>query len=637
MSRICAYSLTILGLLALIAACGSPKDPYELGSTEELLSITEKHLRAISRSVQQAKILDSESGQVREVFVDKHSGVPVDWMELREANHTAWRETHGALTEPLAEYLAGLAPAASLTTHIWVQAPAGPPFKTSAEIPADWDAAHSQFMAERIAQNRANVTNTRDRLEASEADIQAVEFEPPRITVRATRETIESKLAFLPLVAAITRDDSDQPLLAVQAAADLGQASLGLAHVLGAGHGLRIALVETSACIHSRHSHFQLLTFEDSLGIDGRCDADQNSATLHATNVAGSLAGAKGTPGNFELIGLFAGRLFESAGASVNQFLLSRNPHFVNRSQLITAGSQNEMDYAVYMHRIFIANGSGNDSQKTVACYSFNSLCVGGYAHQGTIGDFSDDTYSGASFLNDPATGREEPDVAGTYSQLMPVLGFNDFYGRAGGTSYATPSVLGLGALLTASFPKDLLGDPTLLRAVLMASARAVSDVPDDNTPVPLVNDGVDDRTGAGAPRGDVAKDILEGEDFLSELFDRQTAFSAQGSLLNPPRVVASPGQTVRVAIVWDQCADPMSANPDLLLVDLDLVVSGPAPAGESLLFSNVSAVDNYELVEFVAPRQGSYVFNIKAQSWGPCAVDTNQERTHIAVAWAKA
>ncbi len=79
----------------------------------------------------------------------------------------------------------------------------------------------------------------------------------------------------------------------------------------------------------------------------------------------------------------------------------------------------------------------------------------------------------------------------------------NDKYEGWGSTSFATPFVVGTAGLLMANFQGDLVEDPTLTRAVLMASA---SHAMQNLHPIPIYSDGVDDRAGMGAPRGDRGK-----------------------------------------------------------------------------------------------------------------------------------
>jgi hypothetical protein len=324
--------------------------------------------------------------------------------------------------------------------------------------------------------------------------------------------------------------------------------------------------------------------------------------------------------------------------------------------------------------------------------------------------------------LNDPESGREEPDVVGTYS-VSSALATGFGYTTEYGTSFATPAITGLAALLTANFNADLRRDPTLLRAVLMASASHPISNPDAAAPnVPDMNDGIDDRSGAGAPRGDRGRAILENDNFLSENLDRDADFTSEGALNRSISFEAASGKTVRVALAWDQCPVSMLSTRDVLVADLDMVVDGPAaplevcdpvkspgcdggdggdsgsypgsdltidsgysvfapktsystlsystiasPDSTSLVaedtvlapveeptssptsssaqfalptlslnksyFSNPSAVDNYEILEFRAPATGTYHVKITAPRWDRCEYDGGKN-TNVALAW---
>jgi hypothetical protein len=367
------------------------------------------------------------------------------------------------------------------------------------------------------------------------------------------------------------------------------------------------------------------------------------------------LAAARGEPGGeWKFAGLFAGRVFESE--TFGESVLARNPHFVNISTK-GGGSARRFDQAVFQDRIFVAKGAGNDSLDGIAdCRSYNSLCVGGYGHLSTLGpgEFDDDVHRG-SWVNDPDSGREEPDVVGSYSANVPVASGTVGHDNSTGTSLATPSVLGFAALLVASHRSKLFGDPTLLRAVLMASAlhpTEDSDAP-DAPPVPNFNDGIDDKFGLGAPRGDVARRILHDDQAYTALRsadkhvtpDGRLVFHSPGDQVIAPIAAASPtlltlgttalrfsasaGRTVRVVLAWDQCADTATFMPDGLLADLDLIVTG---AGQ--VWTNPSLVDNWEAVQFVAPTSAQYEVRVHASRWDPCGSAEARE-THVALAWA--
>src|SRR5262249_51506015 len=158
-------------------------------------------------------------------------------------------------------------------------------------------------------------------------------------------------------------------------------------------------------------------------------------------------------------------------------------------------------------------------------------------------------------WVNDPSTHREKPDLVGPSIGSFPLnqssthpasqqFPYQAYRSDLVGTSFSTPFVTGTAALLMATFPDPLTNDPTLTRAVLMASARhGFPGLP----PVPLFSDGVDDKAGVGAPRGDRAHAILEDGNFFSKFVDRATDFDSSGDLTAPVEFSVNAGDRVRV------------------------------------------------------------------------------------------
>jgi hypothetical protein len=195
--------------------------------------------------------------------------------------------------------------------------------------------------------------------------------------------------------------------------------------------------------------------------------------------------------------------------------------------------------------------------------------------------------------------------------------------------------VLGTAALLMANFPQKLTSDPTLTRAVLMASASHAIPA-GSNPPIPIYGDGIDDHSGAGAPRGDRAKRILSDDHFYSALVDQAVNFNSTGNLNVPLEIHSNPGDKVRVVLTYDQCQDATASIDDVLLADLDLIVSETYVSGghaASIVHVNNSHVDNTEIVEFVSVA-GQTGINLKVhvQHWDPCTDGTHQ--THMSIAW---
>jgi hypothetical protein len=319
-----------------------------------------------------------------------------------------------------------------------------------------------------------------------------------------------------------------------------------------------------------------------------------------------------------------------------------RQPHLVNASFTLPKSFAKMVDEEVYGRGLFVFNSAGNDANETPVCepkeitycYAYNTLCVGGYKHQRTIGTFGDDTVEKkSSYCNDAASGRESPQVLGPWSARSAHWGwhipgrptYNQLYETSGGTSLAAPGVTGLAALLLVNYPFDLWERPALMRAVLMASAQA-HPIIDGGRRVPNFNDGVDDRMGVGAPNGDRAQAIM---DHRSYRFQRATPqqLGLQASF------TAAFQERVRVVLAWDQCPDYLTNDPELK-VDLDLTVRAPGLV-RPVTITNPSFVDNWEVVEFIT-MGGTLEIHVSAARFDACAAEGNQQRVPMAIAWTK-
>ena len=675
--------------------------PYVV-ENEEVVSTTTTSYSLSGTTVLQSKLFDKETGQLRDVVIDMDSGGVTEIGAVRAEEERRWLQIHGALDLSLVQRLQTAAPGEKLEIVIFSK-------DDGAEI-QDGKGKKSKdpLDAIRSALRKSGVRGAKSYPDEG------------HVRVLASAEDVRQVIAFLPGVAAAYPWE-ESATLGLKAARDLIQEPLVSAHTNGFGTHLTIAVDEPEACINRAHPDFQYVTFDERIGFDVNCQTGREG--LHTTPVAGMLAAIR-LGETSESIGLYQGHLFDvESGSSASMY--ARNPEFINISATTSASRAKSLDEAVYKQRIFIANGSGNDSN-VARCYSYNALCVGGYSHKNTLGkgQFGDDAPVG-SWLNDPESGREEPDVVGPYSvSSAKASGFG--YTSENGTSFSTPSITGLAALLTANFEADLGRDPTLLRAVLMASASHPISNPDTTAPnVPAMNDGIDDRSGAGAPRGDRGKAILQERNFLSASMDRDVDFTIGGKLDRSISFEAAGGNIVRVVLAWDQCPVNVLSTRDALVADLDMVIDGPgapmtvcdpskgcdsggddtggsypdsglaiddgynklatttsptysttsystytytATSTETSLateepvlapvedtsstlrvdstifalsgltfnksyFSNPSAVDNYEILEFKAPATGTYNVNITTPRWDRCPYDGGMS-TNVAVAW---
>jgi subtilisin family serine protease len=419
-------------------------------------------------------------------------------------------------------------------------------------------------------------------------------------------------------------------VLATKGAIDLVQNPLWLAHLIGFGERLRVSIAEPLACINTAHEAFRGVTFEEPVG--SPC-TDTQGNNGHSTKVASALAAFVGDPGSIDLVGVFNGTLFTSDLCTINDDLIDRMPHLVNLS--CVPARQPALDYAVFTHRIFVANGSGNSNQDTqpVYCDSYNSVCVGGYNHFGTLGlgNFEDDAPAGR-WINEPTTHREKPDLIGPYRAELAHYNINDRYDYDNGTSFSTPFVVGTAGLLISNYSGQLHIKPTLTRAVLMASAsHPMAGYP----PVPIYTDNIDDRAGAGAPRGDRGRAIMKDSQYYRAYVDRNVDFDANGKMMTPISFHANAGEKVRVVLTYDQCQDDIKSIQDALLVDIDLVVreSSLEPGEPDIrVHTNNSHVDNSEIIEFMASASSQIHVNANVQHWDQCS--DGSQKTYLAIAW---
>lgn len=602
-----------------------------------IVGLTER-FPALGIELVRGKIYDPD-GAVRDLTLQTNTGALADFVEVRGRNEEAWRSDHGALGPSLVAALGALPGSELVLADVWLRVPGAATFETAATTPEAWDVEHAAFVAARRAAAQPIADAVSAALVAGGATILGVELSPPVLHIRMSRTGLETVAAHLSDVIEIVETPAEGAILNTNGAKDLVQDPLWLAHVLLAGQGLRAAVVEPQACINTGHEAFRNVTIETPVGFP--CTSTQGNAG-HSTAVASALAAAVGPPGSIELVGLFQGRMLTSDICAITDALLQRNPHLINLSCEVEGDiSRRQLDHAVFVDRIFVANGAGNvesgEDPATLRTFgeSYNSVCVGGYQHAGTIGpgNFGDDIAVNR-YLNDARTHREKPDLVGPNNGRFARYEGTDQYDSWGGTSFATPFIVGTAGLLMANFQSKLVNDPTLTRAVLMASA--FHPIPTSgHPPVPSYSDGIDDRAGAGAPRGDRARRILLDDQFYSAFIDRNANFNSSGNLTTPLEFIVQAGEKVRVVMTYDQCQDAFTATPDVLLADMDLIaVASSLEPGQpgSKVFTNNSHVDNTEILEFTADVRSVVSLRIHVQHWDPCADGTR--KTYLAVAW---
>lgn len=117
------------------------------------------------------------------------------------------------------------------------------------------------------------------------------------------------------------------------------------------------------------------------------------------------------------------------------------------------------------------------------------------------------------------------------------------------------------------------------------------------------------------------------------------------GGLVATDAVAASPGSTPAPAGTPSPAAGVRAGTRAAVATTGTLATTGTAtsstvatrftPITVPFVASNVSHVDNYETVEFVAPVAGQYRIEVTAPRWDVCPYD-NGYATNLALAWSK-
>ena len=265
---------------------------------------------------------------------------------------------------------------------------------------------------------------------------------------------------------------------------------------------------------------------------------------------------------------------------------------------------------------------------------AYNVITVGGFEDQDDSGWSNDVMWANSAYQN-PKTDdgrygdREKPEVVAVGHDIT-VLGANGQWWLTEGTSFSTPQVSGLAALLMERH-SSLRFWPEAVKAIVMASA-----LHNIEGPSIMRVDGYNDKDGAGGIVADPADQIATtrgqygnicfspcwwGEPISNSAFPVGTYQYYQFYTPVDARV--------RVVIAWDSAsASDYTTNP--LKTDLNLLIFDPdgqplnAVGGYSASWDN-----NYEIVEFMSYKSGVYKIGVYKAS-------ADETSNNLGIAWMK-
>ncbi|MBN1136291.1 MAG: S8 family serine peptidase [Anaerolineae bacterium] len=295
-------------------------------------------------------------------------------------------------------------------------------------------------------------------------------------------------------------------------------------------------------------------------------------------------------------------------------------------------------DYWARAGIAFISKSAGNrgqgDGQITSPGKAWNVVTVGGSDDADTPAWSDDNMYGSSSYVNPVGVHREKPEVVAPAVNLDIVGPGGALFPAWSGTSFSTPQVAGLAALLIDRNP-ELRVWPEALRAIIMASAIHNIDGPSD---IPIGQEDL--RDGAGSIDAALADEAAKLRGLAGSVCSAPCWWAFPTSINNPPvngsvyrSFSATRGDRIRVAIAWWANADQPAGWPnpirDELMTNYNLYVYDPSG---DLVGYTASLDNNYELAEFVAEESGIYQIHVYRSDWG----DMNEAGNNVGIAWVR-
>ncbi len=623
------------------------------GIASEALVIVNEFRRdapLLGRRFQAVTILDTKSEHFFQVLVNLNNGQVEDRMAIEEAEAQRQLAQYGKLQPALHEQLERMQTNETVTVTIWVVAqpeksltdqqatafatlaaryPEAQEALAHSGKPMDVDnPALSAYLYNKYVQILDDEVASRIHplVQMLEAQESAVATAPglPAVTVTLSRRVIE-EIAMRRDVGMIYLANEGQRRSLLNSAV-----STNLAPAVWAsgydGTGVAVAILEDGNVDFTSHRWSECPDWNNCFRHQGPTLTGAGE-DWHTTLVASAVASDHNT-----YKGMAPGATIMSAGIGgpnrqddINALVwaLNQGADVINASYgwCLLSTQMDPIDrafdhYARSRHRLFVIAAGNNDmvcptSFVLSPAKGWNVFSVGAYDDQNDSNWANDDMVNWSAWVNpsSPNGDREKPEVVAPGVSITGIE-LDGSLRTEDGTSFAAPQVAGLAALLIHRNPSLAIW-PEATKAIIMASATHNIEGP---TGIPS---GQDLRDGAGGINAALADTIARTRN-LSEV-DPCTKSCWWGIGINNSdfpvgnylyrNFTANRGDFIRIAIAWlsnADCSSENNCNYDRLDTDLHLGVRDPN--GQLILDAwSASWDNNYEMVEFVAPKTGIY------------------------------
>jgi hypothetical protein len=604
------------------------------------------------------KVIDKKTGKAYGVAVDQNGAV-VDYEALQAAEKAAYKAKYGKLQPALHDLLETVTEGERVTVGIWLRSgdisPKEPRFRPDAfkidaenlpKVSPDQSSQSGQGKKESGQDNErvtamaaAITTQQAEKSEAIEAarkanadhiadqiatlrqplisDLETKGITPVYVSAYAPLVYIEVPKSAIPEL--VQRDDVDT-IYGPNVNRDLldsakpTQKGTIVDNTWGfTGAGIKVALLEDNR-IETANPYLSVAATR----VPGGATDEHAAAT--AGIVASNHSTYRGIARGASLYSANAPGYADSEISAAMDWCVSQGVNVINNSWGGNSGTTDlnvhdrHLDYIVrnYFQTVTVAAGNENDGcssgtgRVTSPARAYNVISVGNYADQDTLTWSGDAMDSCSSYVN-PSTGVQKPEVAAVGTSINSTTNVSPWVGNVGsGTSYSAPMVAGLAALLMQR-DATLTDWPEPVKAIIMTTALHNIEG----------NSRLSDYDGAGGVDMRAAFRVVD-EYWWNGWgpIDTSTSFPLSSYFY------ATAGEVVRAAIAFDS-TPAGDYSTDALQADLDLYIYDP---DGSYVTSSTSGSNNYEIIEFTAPKSGNY--ELRVTKWSLTG------STYLGTAW---